>query len=218
MPVPIIATAVPSAMAWINGALIAGGVVYYKEVIRDALGSFFESPAFGGILTKGANAAIKTGLEGKGLDLVFSDITDKAAVGSELMAFAVSLINDKIGADFSDVDWETVDKDEILLRLSRVIRDRINEETGAQLGDLWPVDTARESVGAEVVRQLEDGSAVGLLPQSAIQFADGKVVARLPEYIRAGGVQTPSQIREAAMNRARQKRWREKSKHVWVTR
>lgn len=153
MALPLLA-ALPGAMTWINGALAAGGVVYYKDVIRDALESFFDSPTFGGIVTKGVNAAIKTALDGKGYSLVFSDITNKDAIKRELMAFAVSMLNDKIGADFSDVDWDTVDKDEILLRLSRVIRDRINVEAQAQLGDIWPVATAKQSIEDEVVRQI----------------------------------------------------------------
>lgn len=217
--------AIPILVA-LGGALSVGAGVWARRAgwawaaaaFADAIKEICESDTVAGIITDGVNAAIAEALKNQTVSLAFSDITDKEAIKAELMAFAVSLINDKIGADFSDVDWETVDKDEILLRLSRVIRDRINEDTGAQLGDLWPVDVARESVGAEIVRQLEDGSAVGLIPQSALQAADGKVVVRLPGYIRAGGVQTPSQVREAAMNRARQKRWRKKNRQVWVTR
>lgn len=59
---------------------------------------------------------------------------------------------------------------------------------------------------------------MGIIAYSAVIKIQSRLLASMPAYIRAGGVQTPSQLREAAMNRKRQKKWRKKSKQVWVTR
>jgi len=59
---------------------------------------------------------------------------------------------------------------------------------------------------------------MALLSKAAFMRVEEMILARRPEYLRAGGVQVPSAIREAAMNRKRQKRWRKKNRQVWVTR
>jgi len=130
------------------------GFAYVVGVAKDALESVLESGGVKEAITKIVNDAVaQAGVPG----LHLRDVFDVAATKSDAYSFAIGLIQDKIGADFSDVDFETVEKDEILLRLSRVIRDRINTEAGAQLGDIWPVETAKTSIENEIVRQFTDG-------------------------------------------------------------
>lgn len=127
---------------------------FLGPIIQNVIDLVMSGEAIAQVLTDGVNAAISEALTPHGLSLVFTDITNKDAIRGDLYAFAINLIAVKIGADFSDVDFQTVTKDDILLRLSRVVRDRINLEAGAQLGDLWPVDVARKSIEDEVVREI----------------------------------------------------------------
>ncbi len=185
--------------------------------VRDILESVLSSDTIAEILTDGLNAAIAEALSPHGLTLEFSDLSDKDAVKADLMAFAVSVISEKVGADFSEVDWETVEKDEIFRLLMVPVIERINTEAGAQLDPQrgWGPDELRENIADEAARQFADGSADGLFSQAAIQRVEAAIFERSQEF---KGIREVSQLREAVMNRKRQARWREKSKQVWVTR
>jgi len=220
MPTPIIAAVAGFAAAIqaraIAIAQFASVAAVVGPMIKDAIEVVMSSDTVAEIITDGVNAAVAEALSPHGLELVFSDLSDKDAIKSDLYEFAVSVISEKIGADFDGVDWETVEKDEIYRRLMVPVIERINQEAGAQLDPErgWGPDELRENIADEAARQFADGSADGFFSQQAIQRVESAIFQRSQEF---KGIREVSQLREAVMNRKRQARWRKKSKQVWVT-
>lgn len=180
-----------------------------KDSITATLVEWTESLNFRQFVTDKVNAKLAS----VNLD-VFRDILDKDKTIEDLDRALSLRINTKAGTHFTTL--KNITRDDFLAEVSKVLADRVNAETGANIQAMWPVQRLRDELGTELLRQFDDSvdlPAGALFPRERVLQIKGKLTRGLAGYRPAEDLKTDV---KNAQNRARQAKYRRTHRQIWI--
>jgi hypothetical protein len=233
MPFPLLALLVAPVTAALSGITASGllttaGAVLLIPQLIDAVDDWWQSMDASEQIAEIVNKRMAAA----GLDLqfpAFNPVTEegRATVKQTLEAFVLQRINAKAGTEFKSLDG--LDQTAFLGEVGQTIARRINSETGAKLGTVWPVENLQADLKSEVMRQFENkGRYAGgaLFKASTLARIKEKIAAKHPALMvqvkaqQAGGYwgapidEKHAKRREAG--KIRQQRYKATHQQVWV--
>lgn len=220
MALPLIGAifALPSVKALIGfSSIFTLGKLYqeYKEQIAEAVNE--------GLVRFGeryATGKLNDRLEARGIGFRFTNLADIQGTLDDMDRFAAIQLNAKLGTNLLKLRGST--KDDILEEVGRVIAGRVNAETGSHIATVYPVARLREELGTELTRQFSNSGNLaegGLFPIKQVTQTKAAFLKQVQLY-RPVDIpeRTPIEELKAAANRARQKKYRQRFKAVYVPR
>jgi hypothetical protein len=176
MPLPlVIAGAISAVTAARSGYVVGGLILYFKEELQSAVDIALSGDGMAGWVTEKVNQKIAL----TGLDLIFQNVFDVEKTKDDVDKFAARRINAKAGTEFLTI--KNLTRDEFLTEVSRKIAAQVNEQTGANLAVLWPVDRLRQELGTELDRQFDsnvDLSGGALFDRASVEKIQLKIAAK----------------------------------------
>lgn len=212
--------AIPAAITSAAELLAASwtGVVLAGEAL-DAYEKYWESDNFRDEITNRINKI----LANRGLQLKFRNVFDDEMVVDDLDLFAVERINARMKTDFKSLVRLTPDI--FMSDAGAVVAGRINVKTGSKITTVWPLETLKEELKSEVLRQFDNrGRYTGgaLFKADTLAKIRSKIIAKNPAMLEAVKKVTPhSPKNEAERIRrekaaARQRLYARDHQQVWV--
>ena len=214
MPAPIFGLAALINVAFAGWRAKAIGLAFlaFKEQIYEIVYQWAESDDFAGFATNWTNARLREA----GIDAQFTNLLNVDAINNDVDKMAAQRVNAKIGTEFTSL--KSVGRDDALKEVGRVMGDRINAETGANLQTIWPVEKFRDELGTELMRQFDAGVDLpsgSLFPHNRLVQIQAALLKNMAGYVPPTG-REPADPVKAAKNRDRQAKYRRSHKRVWV--
>ncbi len=232
MPIPLLVIAGAAIATALEGVTIGGligaaSATVTAAVSADAIVEWWDSSAGAAMLAEQLNKRLAEA----GIDLEFPPFNPLFESGREVFkktieAYALDRLNAKAGTEFAKISDLTPDN--FTAEISRVLAAQVNNETGSNLGAVWPVEKLRDQLHTEVMRQFDNRGRYtpgSLFAAGTLDNIKAGVAAKHPELMAAvpapgpGGAWGPPRNEQHAIRREkariRQAKYRRTHQQVW---
>jgi len=224
--VPAVTTALSGVTA--SGLMAAATSTITALLAAESIADWFDSDNGWSVLSDQLNKR----LAAAGVDMEFppfNPLTDegRAVVKNTIERYALDRVNAKAETQFTTLAGLTPDA--FLAEAGQVLARRVNNETGANMGAVWPVEKLKSELHSEVLRQFDNRgryAAGSLFKPGVLEAVKGKIAARHPELMEQvnapidGGMWGPPATEKIAKRREagriRQAKYRRTHQQVWA--
>lgn len=153
-----------------------------------------------------------------GIQLTFTDITNKEATRGDIDRAVTARVNQLAGTSFASLDG--LNREAVKIEAGRMLGVKLGT------GPLYPVENFRDAISANLVQSFAGQSAGSLFPPEALAAIEEKVVKQLQPITEisktlgnpmsfVGAPSNPAEAAKRADNRRRQAKYRRNNRLQW---